>query len=102
MTESKGPMLDGFGHDVTEDSGGTAVLYGAGPFPGTAPWAPEPPFFEPPKTAPPIPPVIPPLVISRPQGYTLTVTGPDGTVMTLALSAEEWAKVRAAILEAMR
>ncbi len=103
MTTQDDDLKDGFGHSVAAQTtaGASMVqMYGAAPA-----W-PEDTFpigpFVPPTITPSPPFVIPPLVVQRPDGFTLVVTGVTGDVMRIDLSVEEWAKVRAAILGALR
>ena len=97
VTTCKGPA-DGFG--VHEELTGGAVLYGCAPAWEEPPNYPISPY-HPPTLTPPV--FIPPLVPwQRGDGLVLTVTGPEGVVLTVALTNEQWEKLRPAILEAAK
>lgn len=106
MTTGKDDLRDGFGHLVSEQiaaSGSISVMYGVAPYDETpiepyVPYVPpavNPPFFPPNTTT----------TVSfggQPDRFVLTVIGPKGTEFAVAMTAEQWAKVRAAVLEALR
>lgn len=98
MTDQK-PILDGFGHDVTKDVGATVTMYGLAPSDlPDQPWVPD------------VPPIIPPWppsttsskILFGPQGYTLSVVGPNGTVLTVAITQAQWDAIRPGLLEALK
>jgi len=99
MTTGKS-ILDGFG--VHEDLSGIATHYGAHPVPRTGGGDRFDPYVPIPPAAPDFQPKF--VINQKPakEVFMLTVTGKDGQVLALAMTEEEWGKIRAAILEALR